>query len=90
MSTGEGEDIFINEHLVAMKDADREAWEITDAEGAYRVVERAGGFQALKPFGNEFYSVGPSSRSRQPHGRSWIPPGPGGLVGGARQRGGSA
>ena len=29
------------------------------AEGAYRgrVVQRAGGFQALKPFGKEFYSV---------------------------------
>jgi hypothetical protein len=60
MSTGEGEDVFINEHLVARKDPDREAWEITDAEGAYRgrVVEAAGGFQALKPFGKEFYSVG--------------------------------
>jgi hypothetical protein len=60
MSTGEGEDVFINEHLVARKDPDREAWEITDAEGAYRgrVVETAGGFQALKPFGKEFYSVG--------------------------------
>ena len=45
---------------MARKDPDREAWEITDAEGAYRgrVVETAGGFQALKPFGKEFYSVG--------------------------------
>ena len=60
MSTGEGEDVFINEHLVARKDPDRGAWEITDGEGAYRgrVVERAGGFQALKPFGSGFYSVG--------------------------------
>jgi hypothetical protein len=60
MSTGEGEDVFINEHLVARKDPDREAWEITDAEGTYRgrVVNRAGGFQALKLLGNESYSVG--------------------------------
>ena len=60
MSTGEGEDVFIDEHLVARKAPDREAWEITDAEGAYRgrVVKAASGFQALKPFGKEFYSVG--------------------------------
>lgn len=60
MSTGVGEDVYMNEHLVARKDPDREAWEITDAEGAYRgrVVETGGGFQALKPFGKEFYSVG--------------------------------
>ena len=45
---------------MARKDPDREAWEITDAEGAYRgrVVKAAGGFQALKPFGKEFYNVG--------------------------------
>ena len=38
----------------------REAWEITDAEGAYRgrVVKAAGGFQALKPFGDAFYQRG--------------------------------
>ena len=60
MSAGEGEDVFINEHLVARKDPHRDAWEITDAEGAYRgrVVEAAGGFQALKSFGDAFYSVG--------------------------------
>jgi hypothetical protein len=61
MSAGEGEDVvFIDEHLVARKDPDREAWEITDTEGAYRgrVVESAAGFLALKPFGKEFYSVG--------------------------------
>jgi hypothetical protein len=60
MSPGEGEDFFINERLVAKKDPDREAWEITDAEGAYRgrVVKEAGGFQALKPFGKDSYSVG--------------------------------
>lgn len=59
MSTDEG-DFFIDEHLVARKDPDRETWEITDAEGAYRgrVVKTGLGFQALKPFGNEFYSVG--------------------------------
>jgi hypothetical protein len=33
MSTGEEEDVFIDEDLVARKDPDREAWEITDAEG---------------------------------------------------------
>ena len=60
MSPGRGEDVFIDERLVVRKDPDREAWEITDAEGAYRgrVVEAAGGFRALKPFGKEFYSVG--------------------------------
>ena len=60
MSTGEGEDVLINEHLVARKDPVREAWEIADAEGAYRgrVVTRAGGFQALKLLENELYSVG--------------------------------
>jgi hypothetical protein len=36
MSTGEGEDFFIDEHLVARKDPDSQAWEITDPEGAYR------------------------------------------------------
>jgi hypothetical protein len=77
MSTGEGEDVFINEHLVARKDPDREAWEITDAEGTFRgrVVKRAGSFLALKPFAKEFYSVGRSSRLRQPHGRLWAPRG---------------
>ena len=47
MSSGEG-DFFIDEHLVARKDPDREAWEITDVEGAYRgrVVKTAG---ASKP-----------------------------------------
>ena len=47
MSPGRGEDVFMNEHLVARKDPDSEAWEITDAEGAYRgrVVEAARGFE---------------------------------------------
>ena len=47
MSPGRGEDVFIDERLVVRKDPDREAWEITDAEGAYRgrVVEAAGGFE---------------------------------------------
>ena len=37
-----------------------DTWEVYDAEDAYRgrVVQTAGGFQALKPFANEFFSVG--------------------------------
>lgn len=60
MSTSGGENIDIDGQLVAKKDPDREAWEITDMEGAYRgrVVKTAGGFQTLKPFGKDFYSVG--------------------------------
>jgi hypothetical protein len=34
MSMGEGEDVFINEYLVARKDPDREAWEITQTPRA--------------------------------------------------------
>jgi hypothetical protein len=60
MSTGDGEDVLIDGHLVARKHPNRETWEVYDAEDAYRgrLVKRAGGFQALKPFGNEFYGVG--------------------------------
>ena len=60
MSKGEGEDIPIDGGLVARKHPTRETWEIYDAEEAYRgrVVSTPNGFQALKPFGNEFYSVG--------------------------------
>jgi hypothetical protein len=60
MSTSGEESIRIDEDLVATKEPGRQAWEITDAEGARggRVVETAGGFHALKPVGNGFYSVG--------------------------------
>ncbi len=60
MSTGEGEDVPIDGGLVARKHPNRETWEIYDTEDAYRgrIVKTPGGFQALKPFANEFYSVG--------------------------------
>jgi hypothetical protein len=51
MSTGEGEDVLIDGHLVARKTPhpNRETREVYDGEDAYRGrVVRAGGFQALR------------------------------------------
>ena len=60
MSTGQGVDVPINGSLVARKDPNWETWNVYDADHAFRgrVVNTARGFQALKPFGTGFYSVG--------------------------------
>jgi hypothetical protein len=81
MSTGEGEDVLIDGHLVARKTPhpNRETREVYDGEDAYRGrVVRAGGFQALRrPSGTSSTAWGRSPHSRQPHGQSWAPRGRG-------------
>jgi len=55
----EEQSIRIDGDLVAQKEPDREAWEIRDANGVQgRVVKEPGGFDALRPEGDDFSLVG--------------------------------
>jgi hypothetical protein len=51
--------IQINAELVARKEQGRDSWEILDSERMRgRVVKTAAGFQALRSWDGDYYSVG--------------------------------